>query len=151
MGGCNCSVVPPGYGPGFNEQHPQPYLQLGGKRPNCPLGHIHSLCIVHFYPLLLVSFIICPLVIRLLSIFVYIFSTFLVSVKFSVKFQPTFCAMSIFCSFFLFPIHFCPLFVKYLSIFHPFHSRCPFLSTLFCLFYIHFVSTFCPVLQVLFC
>ena len=142
--GCNCSVAPPGYEPGFNKQHPQATF----------IHHILST----FYPLLLVLFIICPLFVRFLATFclhfvhlcsfstflsafcpllVYFLSTFspfpVHFLSFSVKFLPTFCPMFIFCPFLsilsafvqilsisisIFPlsVHFCPFIVQFLSI-----------------------------------
>ena len=116
-GGCNCSVAPPSYRSGFNEQHPQPYLLISptvsgrplaapknvqNSPPPPPATFIHNILSTSasfVYNLSIFCPFFCPF-------FVYILSTFVVSAPF------------------------CPLFVHLFSIF------CPLL--------VHFLSTFCP-------
>ena len=161
-------VAPPGYGPGFNEQHTQPYLLIclrisgrplaaprnWGQTSRMPRSYLHSPYLVHF--------------LSTFASFVYNLSTTRRSIShFSSIFCPLFVNFCVhfvhFCSFSTFLSTFCPLvyFVstfkrfsfiflsfsaKFLSTFCPMSIFCP-----FCLFFIHFVnflfqfSLFCPL------
>ena len=139
---------------------------MGDKLPKCPVATFINHILSTFYPLLLVLFIICPLLVGLfstfrrsfvhfLSIFVYILSTFVVSAPFC----PLFVRLSIFCPLLVdFLSTFCPFLLNFFPLFiqcPSFVRFCLFLSILsisFSIFpfSIHFLSINCPFLFILF-